>query len=825
MSPTTGQPTDGVLAQNQSAGTPSPFEGVAAPATLATLEFTTALDLVAGHAAGPLGAASVLARRPGADPDRIRADLGLIAEALGLLRHPEGFDIPAVPELGSSLERLRITGSVLEGPDLVVLRRTMTTARLVARELGRVAPRAPAIGALAVEVPGKAIEQRLEQALEDDGELRDNASSGLAHARRAVQAARDKLIRKLEAMLRSADAQAVPQGASVTVRNGRYVIPVRRDSRARPTGIVHDESGTAGTLFIEPAEAIELGNALREALADEAREVLKVLRELTDLVRPHLETIRAAHVMCVAADDLQARARYARASGAEVPALGEVGTLLVLRQARHPVLLAQAATTVPFDLDLQPGERTLLVSGPNAGGKTVLLKTVGLAAAMLQSGIVPPVGTGSVFPVFTRMLADIGDHQSIAANLSTFSAHVAILRQVLDVADDGTLVLLDEVGSGTDPAEGAALAWASLETLHQRRTLTLATTHLGALKTLASQQRGVVNGSMEFDAATLSPTYRFQKGVPGRSYGLAIARRLGVDPEVVSRAQSQVPEGERALDALLHEVERRDQVLRSRESELSLELEQTAQRATELSARLTDVEAREKAVRRHERDADSRARSQAREYLLEARKRVEAAIARGEEARSAEEAREARRALEAAVAEMAPRPDGRTAGRTGEQTGGRTDGQRISAGRRVRLGTGTLCQVASVRDDGKLVVTAGNVRMVVPEDSVVEVLAEEKAGRPSSPSVRPSVGPSVDAPFEIDLRGFSVDTAEAATVSAIDGAVLADHPFLRIIHGKGTGAVRAKVHELLKQDRRVARFALAPTNQGGAGATIAEFRR
>ena len=291
-------------------------------------------------------------------------------------------------------------------------------------------------------------------------------------------------------------------GASVTMRNGRYVIPVRRDARARPTGIVHDESGSAGTLFIEPSDAIELGNALREALTDEGREVLAVLRELTDLLRPHHGEIRAAHAMCIAADDLQARARYARSVDAEVPAIGAPGSTLALLHARHPLMLLAERRCVANDITIA-AQQTLVVSGPNAGGKTVLLKAVGLSVALVQAGIVPPLGIGSRTPVCTRIIADIGDHQSIAANLSTFSAHLATLREIFAVAD-GPLVLLDELAAARIRPR-ARLAWATLEALHARGTLTLATTHLGVLKTLASALDGVVNGSMEFDAATLSP--------------------------------------------------------------------------------------------------------------------------------------------------------------------------------------------------------------------------------------------------------------------------------------------------------------------------------
>jgi DNA mismatch repair protein MutS2 len=821
MSPASGRGNDGVQAQRHGASTPSSFTGVVSQATAATLELERALSIVAGWAAGPLGVEAILARRPKIDSAAIDRDLELVREGIALLRDPEGFDIVPAPEIHSALDRLRIEGSVLDGTDLLSLKNALTASRIVALELKRVSSRGPMIGTLAVPVPERRIESRLESSLDDQGELVDNASPGLLRARRAVQAAREKLIKKLESMLRGAEPGAVPSGASVTMRNGRYVIPVRRDARARPTGIVHDESGSAGTLFIEPADAIDLGNGLREAISDEAREVLAVLRELTGLLRPHHEEIRAAHAMCIAADDLQARARYARSVDAEVPGIGGPGSPIELRRARHPVLLAQAGDAVSFDLVLEPGERTLVISGPNAGGKTVLLMAVGLSVALVQCGIVPPLGTGSRVPVCSRIIADIGDHQSIAANLSTFSAHLATLREIFASADGSTLVLLDELGSGTDPSEGAALAWATLEALHARGTLTLATTHLGALKTLASSLAGVVNGSMEFDAATLSPTYRFQKGVPGRSYGLAIARRLGVDGAALARAEAQVPERERALDALLHEVERRDQAIRAREAEVKEREDVAASRLENLEARETLATERETELRRQEKDADQRARKQARDYLLDARNRVEDAIAAAGRARNETEVKDARRGLEEAIGAL--KEDSRTgaAGRRAGgllRAGGPAGGQ--AGGTNVRLASGTKARVEEIRKDGKIVVVAGSVRMTVAEDEIAEVL-----DLPAGPPVRPPAqAVESDASFEIDLRGMRADEAEGVVLSALDAAISADNPFLRIIHGKGTGAVRERVHSVLKGDRRVSRYALAPANQGGSGATIVEFR-
>lgn len=815
MSPASGTLTTGVQAQT-SAGTPSAFP-VAAEAVFATLEFHVALDVVAGHAAGPLGADRVRARRPAADLAVVQAELAVVAEGAALLGQGDGPEIVPVPELTRTLDRLRIEGSVLDGADCVAARRTLGAARHVARELRRVAAKAPGLAALEVPVPDRRIESRLEQSVDPAGEVLDTASPELARARREVQVSRERLVRKLEQVMRGLDAQAVPANASVTMRSGRYVIPVRRDSRARPQGIVHDESGSAGTLFIEPTDAIEFGNALREAFVEEARQILRVLRELTELLRPHRDALRLAHDMCVLADDAMARARYLHAARGTVPEIGAPGTALAIRQGRHPLLLARGVPTVPFDLALEASERTLLVSGPNAGGKTVLLKATGLFALLVQSGVAPPVGPESRLPLFSRVFADIGDHQSIAADLSTFSAHVRTLRDVLDAADAGTLVLLDEVGSGTDPAEGSALAWAALETLTRRGATTLATTHLGTLKSLAAEQPGVVNGSLEFDLATLSPTYRFQKGIPGRSYGLAIARRFGVDSAVVDRAEARVPEGERALDRLLHTVEARDHAVRVREVEVADRLAALERQLAEVAARDAAVEAREREAKRRDRDADQRARAQARAVLLDARRQVEAALAAAGAARDEAEAREARRVLEEAIR-------GQAADQVEGPTGVRADGQTVQPGMRVRLTTGGTGTVEEVRPDGRCVVLAGSIRMQLSVDAIAEILPAS-ARPPVHPSARPDSS-LADAPAatEIDLRGLRVDEAESVLVAALDNAVLVDQPFLRIIHGKGTGAVRERVHEVLQADRRVQRHALAPANQGGSGVTLVEFR-
>jgi len=809
---------DGVPAHDQ-AGTPSPLPDEASAEALETIELAEVIERIAALAAGPLGAARVRRRRPTEDLAWIREELARVGETAGLFRRGDRLQAEAIPDVTRALARIRIEGSVLDGRELAAIKRVLAAARQVHADLGRVAEAAPLAAALSSPLPDKTLERRLEQSLDPDGAVLDTASPALAAARREVHQARARLIRRLESLLRGLEPGATVADASVTVRGGRYVIPIRRDSRGRPDGIVHDESGSAGTLFVEPSAAIELGNALREAETAEERETLKVLRELTGMLRPELPAIRGVVEMCVAVDDLVARARWAVACEGEVPEVHPAPASLRIVNGRHPLLLGGAEPVVPFDLEMPVEERTLLISGPNTGGKTVLLKAVGLAAALAQSGIVPPVGGGSRLPVFGAFFADIGDRQSIAASLSTFSAHVAMLRRVLDRADAATLVLLDEIGSGTDPAEGAALAAATLAALTRRSTLTLATTHLGALKDLASHTAGVVNASLQFDAATLTPTYRFVKGVPGRSYGLAIARRLGVGSDILADAEARMPDAERNLDALLAVVEERQRALHAEQAG-------QAERAIELDAleaRLrTEAEsqaARSAELARREKAAEREGRRQAKEYLMDARRLVEDALGAARAAGDEAAAREARRMVEEGIREQGERlaaqdAESAVAGGAGAESG-------LSAGDRVRLSGGSTGQVLELRPDGKAVVALGAMRMVT-ETAGLTVLPGGKPGKPAeSPASEPA--PAGEGSLEIDLRGLTGDEAEQATLAAVDAAVLAEQPYLRIIHGMGTGVVRERVRRVVARDKRIRSYAFAPRNQGGTGVTVVEF--
>jgi DNA mismatch repair protein MutS2 len=486
---------------------------------------------------------------------------------------------------------------------------------------------------------------------------------------------------------------------------------------------------------------------------------------------------------------------------------------------RHPVLLDRSRDVVPFDLRMDQGERTLLISGPNTGGKTVLLKAMGLVSLLAQSGIVPPVGEGTKLPVFREVFADIGDEQSIEASLSTFSAHLKNLREALEGAGWESLVLTDEAGSGTDPVEGGALAAAVLVELTRRSCFTVATTHLGQLKLLATQERGIVNASLQFDAERLVPTYRLVKGVPGRSYGLAIARRLGLPQNVLETAESTLPQGERDISRLLLELEAKEQ--RLDEEQLR------TQRLTAETERLRgELQERERGLAQREKDAERRARQQARDLLLKAREEVEAAIAelRGAAEQGAvdEAARAARRRVEEAAKRQRERVPRERSAKAGVPAASRRVAPELGPGVRVRIEslgrTGTVVEVR----DGKATVEAGSLRLQLASDDLTPLAPGDQEPQKKKPQAGYFVH-SVEARPEVDLRGMRVDEVETVLGRAVDDAILSGLPSFRIIHGKGTGALRAHVRELIKADRRIRTARPGELFEGGTGVTVVEF--
>lgn len=793
---------------------------------LEVLQYPAALDHVAGLASSTLGAEAVRALEPSDAAGWIGPELARVNQARAFLVRVEDWGVPAVPDLRAPLRRLATEGVVWDGPALREAARLLASADEARRVVGRHAEDFPAMGAVAARLARlDAVADAIAGAIDDDGAVRDNATRELARLRREIRGSRSKIVRALERFMGGLPDNARVEDASVTVRDGRFVVPVRREARSKVGGIVHAESASGGTLFVEPPVAIELMNRLRELESAEAREVQRILRELTDRLRPHQTELRATLEALVELDSLCARGRYAIRHDSGCPDMVPADDHdYIVVHGRHPLLLAGGEPVVPFDLTMEPGERTLVVSGPNTGGKTVLLKAIGLLSAMAQAGIIPPVGPGTRLPIFADAFADIGDEQSIEASLSTFSAHLRNLREILDHADGRSLVLIDEIGSGTDPLEGGALARAVLVELNGRGAMTVATSHLGQLKLLAGDVAGVVNASLQFDSRKLQPTYRLQKGLPGRSYGLAIARRLGFPDRVLEEAERLLPQGERDVSQLLVELEEKE-----RESAASLREAEAARREAE-TARAeveklrAELEERRQAVERRETDAERRARQQARDLLLQSRKEVEAAI---QELREVvedsvdpdvleREATRARRRVEEAArrqAEKAPEPP----------SAGQEPAADLAEGVRVRVpATGAKGRVVELRD-GRATVETGGLRLDLPAASL-EPLDEPAPERDRERAAGGWAGPAPDASPEIDLRGLRADEVHGRLQPALDAAIQADLASFRIIHGKGTGALREVVAELLDADRRVTSHRPGGPGEGGSGVTVAALR-
>jgi DNA mismatch repair protein MutS2 len=805
------------------------------PHALSVLEFPRVLDVVAGYATSALGADRVRALRPTPDVEAVRLEHAKVQAMRSLVVSEEGWQAEPVPDLRAALDRLRVAGTVLDGLSLREAGRLLGSARRT-RDAIYADHVSPVTRALLVEYADvmardAELERRLEKSLDDDGSVRDEASPALKRIRRELVGAEGELVRMLEKLMAKLDPHHQVNDASVTVRNGRYVIPVRREGAKHTGGIVHDTSASGATVFIEPPAAVEAGNRIRELAIEEQREIERVLRDLTEALRPHHSALDLSLEALVALDALTARARYAVAARCTSAPLGAASEGFAIRNGRHPLLLAQGVDVVPFDLEMLPGERTLLVSGPNTGGKTVLLKALALLSLMAQSGIPAPVGPESRLAAFDGVFADIGDEQSIEASLSTFSAHLKNLIEIVCDATAESLVLVDELGSGTDPLEGAALGGAILESLTARGTMTIATTHLGALKELAQEVAGVVNASLQFDAAALAPTYRLIKGIPGRSYGLSIARRLEMPAAVIARAEERVPKAERDVHRLLEALEMRDRESAALMKQLKADTEDVHARGRRLAEREADI-------RHRERDLERASRQDARRYLLDARADLERTIAAFKEAGAAgvdEAAAAARRALEQRAAQEREALDALDSAEQAEATADAEQRRREARAKSARedrpLAAGDAVAVSTLSGKaGKLLemrgsdalVMVGALKLTVPLSTLTRISARQLKDREQAVAYIGDL-PEVEAKHEVDVRGMRIGEVEDAVLQAIDSALRADLTEMRIIHGKGTGALREKVNQMMRDDPRVKGARLGLWNEGGAGVTVVQL--
>jgi DNA mismatch repair protein MutS2 len=813
------------LPPGQGANLPSRWGGgTRSSHALAVLEFERVLERVAERTLTAPGRERVLESRPSIDLDSVGSELARVDEVRALMESRPEWSPPDFPDARTTLGALAKEGAVLASGDLLAARRLLSASRELADGLkswiasrsgedgGGEAGPGSRLSALRERLPVyREMEALLARLVDEEGAVRDDASVPLREIRRRLRAQRSTIVRKLERYMQTLPEAQRVEGASVSVRDGRFVIPVRREGRSRVGGVIRGESATGSTLFIEPPLAIELTAEMEGLEREEAVEIQRILRDATGRLKPISAEMEGGFDAQVDFDSLWARAGAARAWGAAVPELFGLGAgEMRIEDGRHPLLLEPGREVIPFSLELGPGERVVVISGPNTGGKTVLLKAIGLIHLLAQSGVIPPVGPRSRLSITERVFADIGDEQSITESLSTFSGHVENARDILAGAGPSTLVLIDEMGTGTDPEEGAALARAILESLLERGALTFVTSHLGALKRLDTKASGIVNASLLFDLERLTPTFRLLKGRPGRSFGLAVARRLGLPTDVLERAEAYVGTEEVKVELLLEELQRKEREL----EDVIESAEEARGQAAEL---LAVAEADRAKLEERERTLEREAREQARRLLLDARSEVEAAI---EEVRTAEAGGRAaaetgaRRRIEEAARELWERTP------QGEPSPLRR-GVAVQVGDRVRVrGSGAWGVVREV-GGRRVTVEVGGVRMRVPRREVADSGGEEAPV--ASASGQPQELNDVDLPVshEVDLRGFRLDEVDLALARALDGAVVGGLSELRIIHGKGTGVVKARVRELLSMDRRVSAFRPGGEGEGGSGVTVA----
>ncbi len=788
--------------------------------TLEQLDWPEVASRLVAHAATPGGRARCAGDLFESSPEEARERLAETGEARGVLEVGDAPPLGGVADLGGPLQRLA-RGGVLAAGELLDLRATLGALHATARFLRRRRASLPRLADLADTIADLgALEDAIEDALDEEGEVRDTASPLLARARAAARTHAAELQKRLEAYLRDPGVVDHLSDRYVTVRNDRYVLPVRAESRGRVRGIVHDASGSGTTLFVEPEAAVELNNRLRQAELEVRRETLRVLRELSERAaesRPELEASLAA---LEAIDLAFARGHLALDMDATAPEVAREGVFR-LPQLRHPLLEPDAV--IPNDLRLGEGARVLVISGPNAGGKTVAMKALALAALFVRAGLQVPCAPGARVDLADAVLADIGDAQNLRESLSTFSAHMAALARIVAGAGPHALVVLDEVGVGTDPGEGAALAQAALEVLADSGARVVATTHYNLLKEMADVDPRFENASVAFDPETLAPTYRLEMGTAGASSALALAARMGVDAAVLDRARALLEREDRQLDRMLAELGASRAALereRGEASRLRAESEEARDRYREKLERLQ--ERRDALFRRMRGELDA--------AFQDAHAEV-AAVIRGLQrgdatARDAARARERLLALRerqrAAEQAVAPQKEEAVAEAPS------VDWARARPGDPVVVANGSRGTLLALPDKrGRVAVRAGAARLLVPAASLrTDRDAPASEAKPTRSEDRIRVeGVAADTHSggsdRCDLRGLRVEEALDRLTVTLDRAARQGRHRVWIVHGIGTGALRQAVREHLRGSGYVTGFGPAEPEEGGEGVTIA----
>ena len=783
--------------------------------SMQTLELPRVLDMLADQAVTEEGKDKARRLRPETDPVEVTA---LLAETTAAVEKMVLGGSPAfagVRPVAGSLQRANMGGS-LNTRELLDIAKVLAAARS-AKEYGEGdAEKKTPIDVLFHSLrPNRFLEDKITGSIVGDGELADSASPELASIRRHMRATESKVRDILQRIISSSQAKYL-QESIITQRSGRYVVPVKSEFKNEIPGLVHDLSGSGSTFFIEPMGVVKANNELRELQAKEEKEIDRILAELSAEAASFREDINLDYELLIRLDVIFARAKLSNKMHAMAPGLSTKG--LNLRRARHPLLPPK--TAVANDLSLGETFDTLVITGPNTGGKTVTLKPIGLLTLMAQCGLHIPAGDGSVIKVCKRVLADIGDEQSIAQSLSTFSSHMSNIVGILEETDDETLILLDELGGGTDPVEDAALASAIIDHARSLGAMVAATTHYAELKVYAMTTPWVENASCEFDVETLAPTYRLLVGIPGKSNAFAIARRLGISEAIIQDAAARVDAENVRFEDVLTKLDHQRQ-------EMEKEQRQAAQLRREMEEASAKAQAYRDQLQKEKEKAEASAKAQARAILDDARRTADQVFQelgdmrkKAQKEQNWQKVNDQRAGLRHKLNEAEDRLGARPQAAVPPMLRPAKKGDTVTI-----LKTGTQASVLSVNKDGVLQLQAGILRITAKQDEVRVVEGETQSQKAAKQYIRRTEHKlrSLGAKAEVDLRGMTTDEAELTLAQFLDRAMVSNLTQVTVIHGKGTGAVRKAVHAYLKRCKGVASFRLGRYGEGEDGVTIVEL--
>lgn len=784
------------------------------------LEYNKIIELLKGQAGSEMTRKIISELKPFTDPRVIRTVLEETDEAVRLISFKGPLPLGNFYDIKQFVGFAQKGGSLNMKQLLQVLYNMKITANVINWLKGDV-PSLPILQSL-VEVLAvfKDLAEEIDRSIESEDMVSDNASSELRHIRRSIVRQNDTIKNRINQMINKADNQSMLQDAIVTVRDGRYVIPVKQEHRSKFPGIVHDQSASGATLFIEPQVIVNMNNELRELEVAEKAEVERILAELSGRVGEHAAQLNNNQEILVQLDLIMAKGKLAHIQHAECPSVNEDG-ILVLKEARHPLIDRQKA--VPINVSIGDKYSTLVVTGPNTGGKTVTLKTAGLLAMMAQTGLHIPAASSSTIPIYENIFADIGDEQSIEQSLSTFSSHMKNIVEIVEKASDKSLILLDELGAGTDPTEGAALAIAVLETLRSRGAQIFATTHYTELKKYAIQTSGVENASMEFDIETLSPTYKLTIGIPGKSNAFEISKKLGLPGEIIDKSKSLLEGGDIKFESVLEAIEEDKKAAEEeRDEAIMLNIEMKKQKE--------EMDKREKKLKQQQEKMLNDAKEEARAIIAEAKEVTKEVQEELRELAKVESLGERNKRLDRSKRKIKD-----AAGRyketiTREENDNPVSIEDVKVGDRVKVLTiNQNGEVIGLPDSrGEITVKVGVMKMKCKaEDLKIIIDGRQKKKKPKTSkanygSLYKSKSYSISP--TINVQGQNLDDALANTEKYLDDAFMAHLEEVTIIHGRGEGILKKGIQDMLKRHKQVKSFRKGNYNEGGEGVTIVKLK-